>query len=159
MPPSIPSWPLAQFIWAPFNRIEHTNSYAKDNPLFNFHAVNNNGLPPLCASAPSGSVSTSLAGGFHLMYYIHCNQDNFNVLVELAVANLYGLCPAFDANKNSNLFGHYFGIKFAYDGHSYVCAISPFEFVSCFCMTDQTSLLINCHILPICSVMMQPCHQ
>ncbi len=59
------------------------------------------------------------------------------MLVRLAVASLDVSCLAFDPNKNSKLFGHFFGFEFVHDGHSYVRAISPFEFVSCFCLTEE----------------------
>jgi hypothetical protein len=50
---------------------------------------------------------------------------------------LDGLCPPFDTANNLNLFGHYFGIKFVHDGHTYVRAISLLEFVSCLHLTDK----------------------
>ncbi len=50
---------------------------------------------------------------------------------------LDGLCPPFDPANNSNLFGHYFGIEFVHNGHTYVRTISPFEFASCLCLTDK----------------------
>ncbi len=47
------------------------------------------------------------------------------------------LCPPFDGAPNTNLFRHFFGVEFHYLNRSYVRALSPFEFTSCFGFTDD----------------------
>jgi hypothetical protein len=119
-PPQVPSRPIARFLWAPFNRPELAASYGKDDPSFNMHTVNNNGVPPLA------------------------------VVVGSFVVGVDGLCPQFNPNENVNLFGHYFGIEFVADGHTYVRAISPFEFVSCFRLTDELTYQLSQHSNAFC---------
>ncbi len=48
-----------------------------------------------------------------------------------------GLCPPFDACRNTNLFQHLFGIEFAFEDHLRVQGISPFKFAHCFGFTDD----------------------
>jgi hypothetical protein len=50
---------------------------------------------------------------------------------------LLSLCPPFEACPTRNLFQHFFGIKFHFDGHTYVCAISTFEFAHCFNLIEN----------------------
>jgi hypothetical protein len=54
-----------------------------------------------------------------------------------------GLCPRFEPCDNSNLFRHLFGIKFTYEGHTYVRAISPFEFARCYNLEDEITYKIS----------------
>jgi hypothetical protein len=136
-PPSIPAWPLARFIWAPFNMPEHAVSYAKDDKSFNLHAVNNKDAPHLRVSTPTPNQEASTAHGIKLGYYLHRECNNPHVLVGSSVVCLDGLCPAFNPTDNQNLFGHFFGVEFTHDGHEYVCAISQFELTSCLCISDK----------------------
>jgi hypothetical protein len=64
-------------------------------------------------------------------------------LVELAVLSVDNLCPPFNPITNTNVFGHYFGIEFKHNGHTYGRAISPFEFVSCFCLTNELTFKLS----------------
>ena len=59
------------------------------------------------------------------------------MLLGSSVVSLDGLCPAFDPTDNQNLFGHLFGIEFAYDSHAYVRAISQFEAASCLRLSNE----------------------
>jgi hypothetical protein len=84
------------------------------------------------------------------MYHLHRAQDNPNVLVGSVVASIDGLCPAFDPTSNLNLFGHYFGLEFAHDGHSYVRGFLPFKFTSCFCLSNNLTYRLSHHATTIC---------
>jgi hypothetical protein len=64
-------------------------------------------------------------------------------LVGSAVLRDVDLCPPFNPIANTNVFGHYFGIKFKHNGHTYVRAISPFKFVSCFRLTDELTFKLS----------------
>jgi hypothetical protein len=79
------------------------------------------------------------------MYHLHHAQDNPNALAGSAVVSVDGLCPAFNPRSNSNLFGHYFGVEFAHDGHSYMQAFSLFEFASCFCLINDLTYKLSYH--------------
>ena len=64
-------------------------------------------------------------------------------MVGSAVFSDIDLCPPFNPITNTNVFGHYFGIEFTHDGHTYVRAISPFEFVSCFYLTNELTYKLS----------------
>ena len=51
--------------------------------------------------------------------------------------SLDSLCPAVDGSPNTNLFHSRFGIEYHVDDHARVRAILPFEFTSCFGLTDH----------------------
>jgi hypothetical protein len=142
-PPQIKPKPITRYIWAPFNKPELAISYSKDNAYFNNHAVNDNGLQPLRASTPSDAQQASCDVGTWVKYYLHRHDDNPSNLVCFAILSDIDLCPPFNPILNTNVFGHYFGIKFKHDGHTYVHAISPFEFVSCFCLTDELTYKLS----------------
>ncbi len=109
----------------------------KDDKSFNNHAVNNSGLPPLRASIPTNAQQASLDPDVRHLYYLHQPDVDPSVLIGSAVVRVDGLCPPFQPTENGNLFGHYFAVEFVHDGHTYVRAISPFEFVSCFCLFNE----------------------
>ncbi len=138
-----PSRPIAHSIWVPFNMLEHAASYGNGDPSFNLHAVNDTGLPPMKACPPSDAQQSLVPSGIHIFYNLHREHDNPSILPGASVVNVDGLCPEFDAHKNTNLFGHHFGIKFIHDGHTYVQAISLFEFISCFCLTNNLTYKLS----------------
>jgi hypothetical protein len=131
-PPQLSPRLIGRYLWAPFNRAEHAVSYSKDNKSFNNHAVNDNGMPPLRASTPSDAQLASYPDGMRVKYYLHRHDDNPANLVGAAVVSTDGHCSPFNPVANTNIFGHYFGIEYICDGSTYVRAISPFKFVSCF---------------------------
>ena len=65
------------------------------------------------------------------------------VLVGAAVIGTEGLCPRFDPCDNQNLFHYNFGINFSHDGHSYIRAISPFEFTQCYRLLDELTYRLS----------------
>ncbi len=114
------------------------------------HAVNDNGVPPLHASSPTDSQQVSVGPLVKLSYNLHRNWDNPAVVVGSSVVDVDGICPQFNPNENANLFGHYFGVEFVADGHTYIHAISPFEFVSCFRLTDKLTYQLSQHSNAFC---------
>jgi hypothetical protein len=78
-----------------------------------------------------------------LKYHIHRAGSNETILVGSDVISVDGLCPAFNACPNSNIFQTYFRIEFNYNGCSYIRAISPFEFVRCHGFIDQLSYRLS----------------
>ncbi len=129
-PPAISSRPLAGFIWGPFNRPEHSISLARNDPGF---AIQDG--PKMMTTLPRSTPQSP--SSVNLKYHIHRAGSNKSILVGLEVISVDGLCPAFNACSNPNIFQTYFGVEFNYDGHSYIRAISPFEFTRCFGFTDQ----------------------
>jgi len=111
-PPTCASLCIGQFLWAPFNRPEYAILYSRDNPSFNKHAVNDSGLPPLRISDPTDGQLASSAASIEVKYFVHLPDFNPSIVVGLAVVCSDGLSPPFAPDKNSNLFGHYFGIEF-----------------------------------------------
>jgi hypothetical protein len=110
-PPAIPSCPLARFIWEPFNQPEHSISLACDNPNF----ANQDG-PKMTITLPKSA--THNPSTVILKYHIHRAISNESILVGSDVISVDGLCPAFNACPNSNIFQTFFGVEFHYDGHS-----------------------------------------
>ncbi len=86
---------------------------------------------------PSSSVLASLPDGVKPLYYLHLRDSNTTILAGLAVLSLDSLCPAFDDSPNPNLFHCQFRIEFHADDHTYIHAILPFKFTSCFGLTDH----------------------
>ncbi len=142
-PPQLPSRPIARYIWAPFNRPEHAVSFSKNDKSFNNHAVNDNGLQPLRASIPSNAQQMACPDGVQVDYYLHRHDDNPADLVCSAVICVDGICPPFNPIANTNVFGHYFGTEYKCNGSTYVCAISTFEFVSCFRLTNKLTYALS----------------
>jgi hypothetical protein len=150
-PPSqVPSWPLARFVWAPFYWPKLAFLYSKDDPSFNLHAFNDNRLPSLRALPTTESQCNSFSHNVKVIYNLHRKQDYPAVLVSFAVIDTDELCPAFNPNVNSNLFGNYFGMRFILDGHTYIRAIKPFIFVLCFRLTDKLTYQLYQHCNSFC---------
>jgi hypothetical protein len=137
LPPVVAPRPIACFLWAPFNKPKLVVSFSKDDTSFNNHAVNDNGLPPLWAMIATDAQLATVDPRIKTMYYFHRPNDKPSNLVGSAVMSVGGICPALTPIVNTNIFGHYFGIQFCHDGHTYIHAISPFEFVSCFRLSDN----------------------
>jgi hypothetical protein len=138
-----PSQPIACYIWAPFNTPEHAVSYGDGDPSFNLHAVNDTGLPPMKACPPYDAQGSLVPSGVRISYNLHHKHDNPSILPGASIVNVDGVCPEFDAHENTNLFGHHFGIEFIYNGHIYVQAVLPFEFVSCVCLTNNLTYKLS----------------
>ncbi len=95
------------------------------------------------ACPPSDAQQSLVPSGICISYNVHCKHNNPSILPGMSIVNMDDLCPEFDVYKNTNLFGNHFGIKFIYDNHTYMQAISPFKFVSCFCLTDNLTYKLS----------------
>jgi hypothetical protein len=72
-----------------------------------------------------------------ILYHLHCVDKDATILDRSGVLYQLSLCPPFEACPTRNLFQHFFGIKFHFDGHTYVRAISTFEFACCFNLIEN----------------------
>ncbi len=133
-PPLVPPHPLGEFIWEPFNQKEHAILLAWDNKDF---AKQDTGLqsltPAMTSDGPAGVI---------VRY--HCHHPNTNVLVILGseVISINGLCPVLNACPNPNIF-QLLGINFYHEDHSYIRAISSYEFVRCFGFIDRITYCLS----------------
>jgi hypothetical protein len=100
--------------------------------------------------AATASQRDTFGHNMKLSYNLHHKQDNPTVLVGSAVVDVDRSCPAFSPNVNSNIFGHYFEVKFVHNGHTYVRAISPFKFVSYFQLTNKLTYQLSQHCNYFC---------
>jgi hypothetical protein len=143
VPPSGRARLISSFIWEPFNRPELAVSYARSDPSFNMHAVNDNGLPPMTATCVTKAQHSSMESGIRPLYFLHRQGDNPNNLAGSLVVHTDSWAPAFSPVATPNVFGHYFGIKFIHSSSTYVRAISPFEFASMFRLTDELTYKLS----------------
>ncbi len=72
-----------------------------------------------------------------ILYHLHHADKDATILAGSGVLSPLSLCPPFEACPTRNLFQHFFGIKFHFDGHTYVHAISTFEFAHCFNLVEN----------------------
>jgi hypothetical protein len=70
--------------------------------------------------ASTQSSNPTEGKGILVQYSLHCPDTDELVTVGAKVLSLDGLCPAFNACLNPNIFQHYFGLKFHHEGHSYL---------------------------------------
>ncbi len=123
--PTCRSLTLSSVIWPLFNKTEYQLSYAMNDNSFT--DANANGtvvlmLPP--------TIMALLPTGLEVLYHLHLCSDRPGSLNRSAVLSLDSLCTPFDGSSNTNLFQHLFGVEFHCNCHTYVRAISPFEFTS-----------------------------
>ena len=142
-PPPIPPNCLSSYQWAPFNRPKSAVSYSCNNTSFNNHAVNNSGVPPLATSDPPTLRDMASDNGIIIKYCLHPPNADLRIKPGSYIVGTNGLRPCFEPCDNSNLFRHHFGIEFTYEGHTYVRAISPFEFARCYNLKDKITYKIS----------------
>jgi hypothetical protein len=70
-------------------------------------------------------------------YFLHSVNSDATILNGAAVLSPDSLCLPFDGSSTTNLFRCHFGVEYHDDGHTFVRAISPFEFTSCFGLMDN----------------------
>jgi hypothetical protein len=135
-PPSVPPCPLGKFIWEPFNRKEYAISLARDDTC-------NLAKQDTCLQALTPSITSDEVAGISVRYHLHCPNADALVTLGSEVISLNGFCPVFNACPNLNIFQHYFGIEFHHEDHSYVRAISSYEFIQCFGFIDQITYQLS----------------
>jgi hypothetical protein len=111
-PPLVPTHPIGEFIWEPFNRPEHAISLACNDADFDKQDTQ---LKVSTLKLTPNNYRSNI-----IKYSIHHPDSDNTVLVGLEVISVDGLCPAFNACPNLNIFQTYFGLKFNHVGHSYI---------------------------------------
>ena len=96
----------------------------------------------LIVTAPKPAESNG-APRIVVKYNIHRDGADTSILAGSCVISTAGLCPPFEACPNMNLFQHFFGIEFHFENHTYVRAISTFEFARCFNLIDSIQYRIS----------------
>jgi hypothetical protein len=132
-PPSVPTCPIGEFIWEPFNWLEHAISLACNDADFDKQDTQ--------LKVSTLKLMPNNDRGIIIKYSIHSPDSNNTVLVGLEVISVNGLCPAFNACPNLNIFQTYFRLKFNHDGHLYIQAISSYDFFAA--STSLTSSLTD----------------
>ncbi len=102
--------PIALYLWEPFNQPEHSLCFGRDN-----NDLNKDNTAHMTMSAPK-QAETDGAPHIAILYNLHRTGKD---------------CP------NRNLFQHFFGIEFTFNGHTYVRAISTFKFARCFNLIES----------------------
>ncbi len=130
IPPPVTPWPIGASIWEPFNRPKHSVSLSKDDKDFchqdaRYRASN----PPSPSPLPTGVEISSC---------LHTPNGDESQFSGSAVLSPHVLCPPFDACPNTNLFQHFFGIKFHYENHTQVWEISQLNL--CVVVASSTTL-------------------
>lgn len=137
-PPATSSPPLSSFIWAPFNMPDKALSFSKDDLSFNRDIAE--GAHKLITTEPAPSDTSPRLS---IKYHLHRDDMDTTTLSGAAVYSQESLCPPFCSAANHNFFQHYFGIEFKHDDHTYVRSFSPFEFVSCFRLSDDLTYKLS----------------
>jgi len=69
--------------------------------------------------------------------YLHRHGQDDSILAGSSILSWESVCPPFESCPNQNLFQQFFGIEFHYNDHTYVRAISTYEFTHCFRLVDN----------------------
>ncbi len=72
-----------------------------------------------------------------IIYHLHRQDANGSIFAGSSILSTDSLCPPFEACPNQNMFQQFFGIEFHFEGHTYVCAISAYEFTRYFRLIEQ----------------------
>jgi hypothetical protein len=78
-----------------------------------------------------------------MRYILYRAGEDTTILPGSRIVSTSGLCPPFKACPNRNLFQQSFWIEFIFDNHTYVRAISTFEFTHCFNLIDSIQYHIS----------------
>ena len=141
-PPNTYPKPLSHFLWAPFDRRDMAMSYGKDDELFNKDRLTDN-EELLRVVEPKPADSSATGRFIRILYFLQLRESGPPTLDGSSVLSTEGLCPPLGSDGNSNLFGRLFGIQFHAEGHTYVRALSSFEFVRSFRLSDDLTYRLS----------------
>ena len=101
-------------------------SFGRDDKAFGSSIVDDkcSGSDPditMTASEPKAGGTATVHRPLHvILYNLHHGESDSSILVGSAVMSFNGLCLAFCAENNSNLFGHYISMEFKVGDGVYV---------------------------------------
>ncbi len=84
------------------------------------------------------------------MYNLHRKHNNPAVLVGPLSLTLMDCAQLSIRTQIQIYLETIFGVEFIHNGHTYIRAISPFEFVSCFRLTDELTYQLSQHCNSFC---------
>jgi hypothetical protein len=111
-PPAVCPTPIASYLWEPFNRPEHSLCFGRDDNDFNKDKATQ-----MIVSAPKQAKLGSITP-IMILYHLHRADEDATILAGSGVLSPSSLCLPFEACPTRNLFQHFFGIKFHFDGHA-----------------------------------------
>jgi hypothetical protein len=115
----------------PFDRPEHALGHGMDDDDFNKDKTCR-----MTASIPK-CANPSMSPQVMVKYYLHRHGQYDSILAGSSVLSQESVCPPFESCPNKNLLQQFFGIEFHYNDHTYVRAISTYEFTRCFRLVDN----------------------
>ncbi len=130
-PPTVCPKPIASHLWEPFTWPDHSLCFGWDDSNFN-----KDNTTQMVVSAPKLAKSDGISH-VEIQFNLHRAGEDATILAGLGVQSISGLCPPFETCPNRNLFQQFFGIEFPFDGHTYICVISTFEFARCFKLIES----------------------
>ncbi len=131
-PPKTTPTPIGSYLWRPFNSREYAILFSQKDSSFTKEPFTG-----VTAMVPPPTVIASHPSDVQPLYYLHPSSVDTCHLAGSAVLLSSSLCPPFDSAGNKNLFGCHFRIEFHADNHTFVRAFLPFEFTSCFGLSDN----------------------
>jgi hypothetical protein len=115
----------------PFDRPEHALGYGPNDADFNKDET-----CQMTTTTPK-QADPSTSPRVLVQYHLHRHGQDVSILAGSAVISRDSMCPPFESCPNRNLFQQFFGIEFHHDGHTYVRALSTYEFSRCFGLIED----------------------
>jgi hypothetical protein len=115
----------------PFDRPEHALGYGPNDADFNKDET-----CQMTATTPKPADPSTLPRVL-VQYHLNRHGQDASILAGSAVLSCESMCPPFESCPNRNLFRQFFGIEFHHDGHTYVRALSTYEFSRCFGLIED----------------------
>jgi len=120
----------------PFDRPEHAIGDGQNDAEFNKDET-----CKLTAMTPK-PANPLTSPGVVVQYHLHRHGQDATILAGSSVLSRESVCPPFESCPNKNLFQQFFGIEFHHDDHTYIHAISTYEFSRWFWAGGQYSVSV-----------------
>jgi hypothetical protein len=117
-PPAVRPTPIASYLWEPFNRLEQSLCFGRDDNNFNKDKATLM-IVSVPKQAKLGSITPIM-----ILYHLHRADEDATILAGSGILSPLSLCLPCEACPTRNLFQHFFGIEFHFDGNTYVRMIS-----------------------------------
>ncbi len=124
--PHVTSCPLADFIYTPFNKMNYSISVSPLDPQFDSQQTG------MEVSLPKSSNSNRSPYQSLCMYNIHRTSDEKSISHGASIFHMSHLLPQIEVDHSDNIFGPLFGVEYQSNNHTYIRAISQYEYVCAF---------------------------